>query len=138
MKILIDFTNYHVGALSHSVSRTHAPGQYAFQKEMMKLQKLAEKQLINMPEPEFDSARAEIEELWRVGIPFTKGRIGQYFWPAGTELMGSHGPFMCKLLRVIAQTYANKTFLSAHSAETKMRRVLSKTLHDDIGRSLLQ
>ena len=48
----------------------------------MKLQKLAEKQLIDMPEPEFDSARAEIEELWTVGIPFTKDRIGQYFWPA--------------------------------------------------------
>ena len=93
--------------------------------------------MIDMPNVTYETAKAEVEALWDVGIAFKQGRQGQYFWPGGTELL-AHGPFMSKLLRVIAQTYAGKDLVSADSAEIKMRRVLSKTIHDDIGRSLLQ
>ena len=137
-KVLIDHTFFHPGALSRSSDPEAPAGHYAWKAERGKLKQLVRaKKLSPVDLASIQPSKDQVERLWTDGFRFIQGYDGQYFWPIGSELYGAHGPCMNHIIRVVAQQFQDRYGEKRTVAEKKIRIAISKLIHDDLGRTLI-
>ena len=135
----VDHTFIAPDAPSKSVPENPPLGMFARQREQAKLDKYAPL-LAEEPPALFNADNsfktdAQVKTLFE-NAPILKGDGYQRFWPAATEIFGTHGPCFRALMNLIAQKLYENGIGTPKSNLNRMRRNYSRLLYTNVGMAI--